>query len=99
MKNLLKKDKIFRLAYKKRFHFRLILKLINKNKLISTEIKWNSLHSISKKNKHYSISLLNHCCIYTGRLSSLNKKFKFSRLVLLKLSRLNLISDFKKTYW
>ena len=99
MKKLLKKDARFRLYYKLNQHYKLVLKTIYKNQYIENSIKWKSLYLITLIKKQASISMLNNCCIYSGRSSSINKKFKFSRLMILKLVKSNSIYGLKKLYW
>lgn len=99
MKKLLKKDNYNRQVFKKNQHIKIILKSIFKNTFFFNDIKWKALFLISLINRKSSVSLIRHCCIYTGRKSSINKKFRFSRLVLLKISRLNLLSGLYKLYW
>lgn len=76
-----------------------IVKSISKNIHLKTSLVWNSNFFIFKNFYKDSITLLNNCCIFTGKSVSLNLKYKISRMCFLKFSRLNSIYGFKKLSW
>jgi ribosomal protein S14 len=99
MKKLIKKDKKNRLFVKNKEITRLIFKLFIKNSKLSTSITWTSCYFLNNYIKKKSICFLNNCCIFTGNRTSLNLKFKVSRITFLKFSRLTQIYGLKKIYW
>jgi len=99
MKKLINKNKLNRRLFQKTEILNYTLRSILKNKLIKTTIAWNVSHSLSKHFNKNSITLLNNCCIFTGKSVSLNIKFKISRMTFLKFSRLSYVHGLKKICW
>ena len=96
MKKLILKDKKKRVLYYKYEIIKYILINIikNKNIFLSKRLKaFNKLNYISKQSS--KIQLSNRCNI-TGRKYSINKKYRFSRITMLKFSRYGLINGIKK---
>ena len=76
-----------------------ILSSIFKNSSLSVFIRWNALNKLNNFPKNTSKVRVNQRCIVTGRNSKINKRFKFSRLQFLQLSRKGLISGIKNSTW
>ena len=76
-----------------------IYKSILKNFNFSNIIRWNALLKLSDLPKNSCEVRLNKRCNITGRKSSCNSLYRFSRLVFLRLLRSGDISGFKKSSW
>jgi len=88
-----------RMLFKKTENNKFILKSISKNTHFKTTLVWNSNYFLFKNFYRDSITLLNNCCIFTGKSVSLNLKYKISRMCFLNFSRLNFIHGFKRLSW
>ena len=99
MKKLVRKDlkkrKNLLVVEKKKFVSKMLINNYNFNNKIKKNFHLN-LHI--KLNKNY-VTQLNNRCIMTGRKKKLNKFFKFSRLVFLRLVRSGYIFGFRKSSW
>jgi small subunit ribosomal protein S14 len=62
-----------------------------------TTIRWNTILRLSNLPKNSSKIISSNRCIITGRKHGINKKFRLSRIALLKLSRSGQISGIKKS--
>lgn len=76
-----------------------VYKSIFKNSNYSNNIRWNALLNVSSLPKNSSKVRLNKRCTISGRKSSFNSLYKFSRLVFLRLVRSGEISGLKKSSW
>ena len=77
----------------------IILKTIIQNQYIETTAKLNATLKFSAITKLSAKVHLVNRCIITGRRNRVNKLYKFSRLVFLKLARNTDISGLKKETW
>jgi len=99
MKKLVRKDlkkrKNLLIVEKNKFIYNTLINNYNFSKKIKNIINCNSF----KKLDYNYITQLNNRCIITGRKKNLNKFFKFSRLVFLRLVRSGYLFGFKKSSW
>lgn len=96
MKYLIEKDKKKRKIVYKYNSLKFIIKNISLNKNFNTTLRWNINFYLSNLPKNSSKTVISNRCIITGRKSSINKKFKLSRLSLLRQSRSGKISGLLK---
>ena len=99
MKKHLRKDLKKRIIVKKVETELFILKNIFKNLNFSTLVRWNAFLKILDLPKNTSKVRLRKRCVITGRQSSFNPLYKFSRLVFLRLVRSGEISNVRKSSW
>lgn len=99
MKKLIYKDKKNRYLISNHNYLKFILKNIARNKNLSFTLRFNANFKLSSLvKKSYKVKCINRCII-TGRKGGINKKFKLSRISLLKFSRFGNISGIKKIVW
>ena len=77
----------------------LILKSIRQNNFIEKPTKLNATLKLSNVLKNLNKTRLVNRCILTGRKNHVNKLYKFSRLVFLRLARNSDIVGLKKSVW
>ena len=99
MKNLIQKDKRFRIIVKKLERRRSILKSIVKNEYLGDLVRWNARLRLTQLPSHCSKVYLTNRCTLTGRRKSFNNFYKFSRIEFLKLARSGNISNLRKSSW
>jgi small subunit ribosomal protein S14 len=99
MKNLVQKDKQFRIDVKKFERKRLIFKSIIKNTYLADIVRWNAVLKFSQLPSNSSKVYLTNRCTLTGRRKYINKFYRFSRIEFLKLARSGTISNLRKSTW
>lgn len=99
MKNLVQKDKQYRLEIKKFERKRLILKSIIKNAYLADLIRWNAVLKLTQLPTNSSKVYVTNRCTLTGRRKYINKFYRFSRIEFLKLARSGNISNLRKSTW
>jgi small subunit ribosomal protein S14 len=99
MKNLVQKDKQFRMDVKKFERKRLIFKSIIKNLYLADMVRWNAALKFTKLPSSSSKVYLTNRCALTGRSKYINKFYRFSRIEFLKLVRSGNISNLRKSIW
>lgn len=77
----------------------LILKNLATNKCLKNSIRLNATLLLFNVFNDGLKSRLKNRCIVTGRSSKIHKKFRFSRLFFLKISRFGLVSGLRKASW
>ena len=92
MKNLLIKDQKFRYCYFQNEITFYLFFVIKKIKFLKTSFKKVLLYKFKKIG--FTKTKISNRCIYTNRKHSIKKLFKISRIVFLKLIKLNLINGF-----
>ena len=99
MKKLLEKDKKLRHGVKFTENQHFVLKSIFKNFNFFTLVRWNAFLKLKFLTKNNSkISITNRCLQGINR-KRFNKLTTFSRHMLLKLIRSNLITGMRKASW
>lgn len=96
MKKLTEKDKKNRKLNYKYEIFRFALNNIIVNKKLKKTMRWNIAFKLINISKKTSKTILSNRCILSNRKSSIIKKFKFSRITLLRQARSNFISGLLK---
>ena len=96
MKKLLQKDKRKRKLVCKLESNRYIGKSISKNLNYSKFVRWNGVLKLST---HTTFTQLTNRCILTGSKTQMNKFYKYSRLVFLRLARSGSLNGVKKSAW
>jgi small subunit ribosomal protein S14 len=99
MKNLVQKDKQFRMDVKKFERKRLIFKSIIKNTYLADIVRWNAVLKFTQLPSNSSKVYLTNRCALTGRRKYINKFYRFSRIEFLKLARSGTISNLRKSTW
>jgi ribosomal protein S14 len=99
MKNLVQKDKQFRVDVKKFERKRLIFKSIIKNTYLADIVRWNAALKFSELPSSSSKVYLTNRCTLTGRYKYINKFYRFSRIEFLKLVRSGNIGNLIKSAW
>ena len=99
MKNLVQKDKQFRVDVKKFERKRLILKSIIKNTYFADIIRWNAILKLTELPSRSSKVYITNRCMLTGRRKYINEFYRFSRIEFLKLARSGNISNLRKSTW
>ena len=99
MKNLVQKDKQFRMSVKKFERKRLVFKSIIKNAYFADLVRWNAALKFTELSSSSSKVSLTNRCVLTGRCKSINKFYRFSRIEFLKLARSGNISNLRKSTW
>ena len=99
MKNLVQKDKQFRIDVKKFERKRLIFKSIIKNAYLADIVRWNAALKLTELPSSSSKVYLTNRCALTGRYKFINKFYRFSRIEFLKLARSGNISNLRKSTW
>jgi small subunit ribosomal protein S14 len=99
MKNLVQKDKQFRIEVKKFERKRLIFKSIIKNTYLADIVRWNAVLKFAQLPSNSSKVYLTNRCVLTGRRKYINKFYRFSRIEFLKLARSGTISNLRKSTW
>lgn len=97
MKYLIKSDKKKRKLFNKFENNKIIFKSISKNFSLKNSTRLNSIMVLSKI-PCSKVKIVDRCVI-SGRKSKISKKYKFSRLKLLKFSRLGYILGIRKSKW
>jgi len=99
MKNLVQKDKQFRMDVKKFERKRLIFKSIIKNAYLADIVRWNAALKLTELPSSSSKVYLTNRCALTGRYKYINKFYRFSRIEFLKLVRSGNISNLRRSTW
>ena len=97
MNKLIQSDKKKRLKYLKFEKKNFILKNIFKNVNFISLMRFNSFLLLSNFPKNSYRTQIKNRCILTGRRSSFNKKYRFSRLIFLELIRTGFFSGLNKS--
>ena len=99
MNKLKRKDNAFRKIFKKNELKTTLLKNIQSNFYLTANIRLKSLDmSFASENGAYKTKI-NNRCIKTVSKKNINKKFKLSRIELLRLIRSGKVYGFKKSVW
>lgn len=77
----------------------IILKSIRQNSFVEKPTKLNTTLKISNVTKYLRKTRFVNRCILTGRKNHVNKSYRFSRHVFLRLARNTDIVGLKKTIW
>jgi ribosomal protein S14 len=99
MKKLIQKDKKNRLNLNTIETKKFVLKAIITNMNFSSLIRWNAVFKFSGLLPNGSPVFMVNRCILTGRKKRINRLYKFSRIVFLKLARSGYIHGIKKSTW
>ena len=76
-----------------------ILKSIIKNSNLNNPIRWSAnLKAADLSATNFKHKIVKRC-VLTGRKSKIHDKYRFSRLVFLRLVRNGLVSGLKKSTW
>ncbi len=99
MKKLIYKDKKKRNIVANFNYFKFILKSIIYNKNIYFTVRFNAFYKLILLNKNTSKVTCVNRCVITGRKAGISKKFRLSRLTLLRVFRFGQVSGIRKIVW
>lgn len=99
MKKIKAQDRNKRIAFNKIELKTVVLKNIAANSNILFNIRWKSVHTLTKINQNNSKTSITNRCIETLSKKAFNKKFRLSRLAFFRKARKGMLQGFIKAVW